>query len=106
MSMIIRDTVKSSSILSIGYEEQTETLHVEFTSFALYEFAGVKKDVYEGLKNATSKGIYFQNAIRGKYPTVCIRPRPKMEKPEDKNAKNKVEAKEKVKARAKRNQAI
>jgi hypothetical protein len=47
--------VESSIIYAMGYDEQTKTLEVIFTSGGIYRYFGVPKDMYESLLAAESK---------------------------------------------------
>jgi len=62
-----RTAVKSSNVRSVGYDPQSKTLEVEFTSGTVYRFDGVPAEVHEGLMSAESMGSYFARNIRGKY---------------------------------------
>lgn len=44
-----RTAVKSSNLKSIGYDEKTTTLEVEFSGGNVYQYRGVPKDVYTAL---------------------------------------------------------
>ncbi|NER93819.1 MAG: lysine--tRNA ligase [Symploca sp. SIO1B1] len=70
----IRDAIafpllKSSSVViqSFDYDQATQTLRVEFNSGSVYKYQDVPDSVYQGLKNATSLGQYFNSHIREKY---------------------------------------
>ena len=68
-----RQTVTSSNIASIGYDEATQTLEVEFTGKgAVYQYAAVPKDVFESFLKAESIGRYFQTYIRSNYTSTKI----------------------------------
>lgn len=63
-----RQPVSSSSITSIGYSADSETLEVEFTkNGAVYEYYNVPSFMYERLMEAPSVGIFFNAEIRGVY---------------------------------------
>lgn len=62
-----RIRVVSSNIRSVGYEANTETLEVEFTSGSVYQYFDVPESEYEGLMNAASKGKYFNRNIKDNY---------------------------------------
>ncbi len=62
-----RETVVSSTILSIGYDEPAETLEVEFKS-GIYQYYNVPKIVHEQFMQAPSKGQYHHVHIKNKYP--------------------------------------
>ncbi len=59
--------MQSSNLRSVGYDPETETLEIEFTSGAVYAYYGVPAEVYEGLMDAPSHGRYFQENIRNQY---------------------------------------
>lgn len=62
-----RETVSSSNIASIGYEEDNETLEIEFLNGAVYQYFDVPKAIYEGLMAAGSHGSYLASNIKGVY---------------------------------------
>jgi len=63
MTMILID---SSAIRAVGYDG--DTLTVEFhTSDEPYDHPHVPYEVFEGLMQASSKGAYYNQHIRGKY---------------------------------------
>ena len=67
-----RKTVKSSNILSIGYNEESKTLEVEFKGSRVYQYKKVPNEVYSNLMDAESHGKFFSAYIRNKYPTIKI----------------------------------
>jgi len=62
-----RQAVGSSNIASIGYDEATETLEVEFLSGAVYQYYNVGSDLYQSLLTAPSKGSFLNTYIRNAY---------------------------------------
>lgn len=66
------DSVNSSNISTIDYDEDSESLTITFRSGASYRYSGVPPEVYEGLKYAGSPGRYFQTAIRDAFAAVRI----------------------------------
>lgn len=68
-----RRSVTSSTIRSIGYESDTRKLEIEFHGGGLYQYSGVAESVYRGLMQASSKGSYFHDQIKDRYPTRRIR---------------------------------
>ena len=60
--------VESSTLATIAYNRTRELLQLEFNSRALYQYFGVPAAVHEALLRAPSKGSYFNQAIRGKFP--------------------------------------
>jgi KTSC domain len=61
---MIRTPVESSSIKSVGYEADTETLEIEFCSGAIYQYAGVNQLSYDLFRAAESKGHHFAVHLR------------------------------------------
>ncbi len=66
---MLRQTVTSSNIQAIGFDEDSLTLEIEFNDGSLYEYANVPDAVYRGLMSASSHGKYFHQYIREKYDT-------------------------------------
>jgi len=60
--------VESSALARIAYDRTRELLQLEFNSRALYQYFGVPATVHEALLRAPSKGSYFNQAIRGRFP--------------------------------------
>ena len=67
-----RKSVTSSNIKSIGYDENTKTLEIDFKRGGLYQYSDVPMNVYIALINATSHGKYFQKFVRDKYATTKV----------------------------------
>jgi hypothetical protein len=67
-----RTRVSSTNIRSIGYDEGSQTLEVEFTSGGIYDYAGVPKNVHQRFMAAPSKGRFFDSSIKDKYRTVKL----------------------------------
>ena len=60
-------SVKSSQIAEVGFDEKTGTLAVRFHGGGLYHYAGVGKKDFESLTKAKSIGSHFSSAIKGKF---------------------------------------
>lgn len=67
-----REPVSSSNIASIGYEESSLTLEIEFLKSGVYEYSDIPPHVYTELITAPSIGIYFNTNIKNKYPTTKL----------------------------------
>ena len=67
-----RIPVESSNIKSIGFDEDSSTLEIEFLSGTVYQYFDVPFPVYEGLMEAGSKGQYFAQNIKGQYRFVKV----------------------------------
>jgi KTSC domain len=63
-----RDPVGSSNLVSIGYDEQAETLEIEFSNGSIYQYYNVPQDVYQQLMSAPSKGQFLHVYIKNAYP--------------------------------------
>ena len=63
-----RDHVDSSAISSIGYDDRSAVLEVEFSSGAVYDYLNVPKRVYRDLLKASSKGSFVSRRVRDRYP--------------------------------------
>jgi hypothetical protein len=62
-----RQSVDSSNLASVGYDEENETLEIEFNHGGVYQYFDVPKEEYEALMNASSLGSYFFHNIRDGY---------------------------------------
>lgn len=58
----------SSMISSFGYDEDKQILDVAFHRTGVYRYFDVSKDVFEGLRDASSQGSYMRNVIIDMYP--------------------------------------
>ena len=64
---MIRQRVHSSDLESIGYEEATQTLEIEFHGSHIYQYSNVPINLYEGLIHASSHGTFFNDYIKGHF---------------------------------------
>ncbi|WP_149088096.1 KTSC domain-containing protein [Pseudomonas prosekii] len=62
-----RSPVSSSNVESVGYDEDSETLEVEFKNGTLYQYFDVPQSAFNGLVNADSVGVYLAENIKGVY---------------------------------------
>lgn len=62
-----RQGVESSNIASIGYDDGTSTLEVEFLDGSVYQYFDVSDAVFDGFLQAPSKGQYLHREIRNAY---------------------------------------
>ncbi|AHG43241.1 MULTISPECIES: KTSC domain-containing protein [Pseudomonas] len=62
-----RSPVSSSNVESVGYDEDSETLEVEFKNGTLYQYFDVPQSAFNGLVNADSVGGYLAENIKGVY---------------------------------------
>ena len=66
MKNITFTPVESSNILSVGYDETTSSLYVNYPS-GTYKYDNVDKSVYESLLTSPSKGRFMNENIKGQY---------------------------------------
>jgi hypothetical protein len=59
--------VDSSNVESVGYDEDSSTLQIEFKNGAMYQYFDVTEDVFIGLRDADSVGRYLAANIKGTY---------------------------------------
>ncbi|ARL61649.1 KTSC domain-containing protein [Burkholderia pseudomallei] len=63
-----RDPVASSNIASVGYDETSQTMEVEFHSGAVYQYYNVGLELYEQMMQASSKGQFLHAYVKNAYP--------------------------------------
>ena len=59
-----RTSVKSSNILSVGHDPETNTLEIEFKGGGVYTYHDVDQAKADALLNAESVGKHFHAHIR------------------------------------------
>ena len=64
--------VVSTTLATVAYDGVRNLLQLEFRNRAVYHYRGVPAAVYEALLGAPSKGSYFNQAIRGRYPYARV----------------------------------
>ena len=60
--------VESTTLRSAGHDAQLAVLELQFRNGAVYRYLLVPQKVYRDLRGASSKGGYFNQNIRGRYP--------------------------------------
>ena len=68
-----RQRVSSTNVRSIGYDDTTGTLEVEFHSGGIYQYFEVPETVYATLMRASSKGRYLNDHIKDSYRCQKLR---------------------------------
>lgn len=61
-----RKPVRSSDLVSVGYDKKAEVLEIEFKN-SVWQYADVPRKVYVALMSSPSQGRYFRKHISGKY---------------------------------------
>lgn len=62
-----RTAVSSSDLKSVGYDQTSGTLEVEFHRGGTYQYSAVPPTVYDALLAAPSLGSFFAQHIRWTY---------------------------------------
>jgi hypothetical protein len=68
-----REPVDSSTLASVGYDETQFLLELEFRSGELYQYLGPLNNIHRELMTAESKGRFFNQHIRDRFPYVRLR---------------------------------
>jgi len=68
-----RIAVNSSNLASVGYEEESKTLEIEFNSGSIYQYFNVPFQEYQNLMQADSHGKYFDRNIKHNYSYRKVR---------------------------------
>ena len=63
-----RKPVVSRNIRTIGYEESTQTLEIEFLNSFIFQYYNVPQIIYSEMMKAESKGKFLHFYIENAYP--------------------------------------
>ena len=63
-----REYIASSNIVSVGYDENSQTLEVEFNDGAVYQYYNVGQNIFDEFIKAPSKGKFFAFQIKNAFP--------------------------------------
>ncbi|MEU6978159.1 KTSC domain-containing protein [Streptomyces sp. NPDC046371] len=66
--MLLHQSVHSSNLRSVGYDELGCVLEVAFHGGRLYRYDKVPAQVHAALMAAPSKGTFLAQFIKGQYP--------------------------------------
>lgn len=66
------DPVKSSNVLSVGYDEGSRTIVVEYHNGYIYGYLGCSPEEYKELREANSKGQFVSRRLMGQKETVRV----------------------------------
>ncbi len=69
---VIWTEVESSNIAAIAYIKEAGQLMVQFSSGSVYAYSDVPEQVYQDFLDASSKGKFFAEHIKGKYETEKV----------------------------------
>jgi len=60
-------SVQSSTVKSVGYDEKTLTLEIEFVNGNIYQYFDVPHSVHSELMASGSLGQFLNTQIKGQY---------------------------------------
>jgi hypothetical protein len=60
--------VRSSAIRAVGYDPATQRMRITFVEGHGYDFCRVPSYIFDGLLRAPSKGGYYNDLIKDRYP--------------------------------------
>jgi len=61
---MLRKSVSSSNLVSVGYDLTSSILEIEFHSGGIYQYLNVPASTYNGLMSAGSHGQYFDAYVK------------------------------------------
>lgn len=64
---MLRQNVSSTDLKSIGYDNGSSILEIEFNSGGIYQYFNVPEIIYNELMSAGSHGKYFHENILNKF---------------------------------------
>jgi hypothetical protein len=67
-----RQAVKSRIMSSVGYDDTTKILEIEFHTGLVYQYLGVPPKVYADLMHSGEIGKYFSEKVRPKFQTKQV----------------------------------
>lgn len=62
-----REAVTSSTVESVGYDDESSTLEIAFHNGSIYQYFDVPRAVYDMMLQAESPGGFLHEQIRGMY---------------------------------------
>jgi hypothetical protein len=67
--LVERLPVKSRILCSVGYDDSTKILEIEFHTGLVYQYSGVPPKVYADLMHSDEIGKYFSEKVRPRFHT-------------------------------------
>ena len=68
-----RTYVMSTDITSVGYDEPSRMLEIEFLDSSIHQYENVPKIAHLALMTAQAKGLHYLTEIKNSYPCKVIR---------------------------------
>lgn len=72
MILLERLSVKSRILRSVGYDDSTKILEIEFHTGLVYQYSGVPPKVYADLMHSSEIGKYFSEKVRPRFQTKQV----------------------------------
>jgi hypothetical protein len=73
--------VESTTLSSAGHDAPSTVLELQFRNGAIYQYFLVPRRIYSDLLRAQSKGAYFNQNIRARYPFQRVQDAPSAPRP-------------------------
>ena len=70
--LLERQPVKSRILRSVGYDDSTKNLEIEFQTGLVYQYSGVPPKVYMDLMRSSEVGKYFSEKVRPRFQTKQV----------------------------------
>jgi len=70
--LLERQPVKSRILRSVGYDDSTKILEIEFHTGLVYQYSGVPPKVYTDLMHSGEIGKYFSEKVRPRFQTKQV----------------------------------
>ena len=67
-----RQSVKSRILRSVGYDDSTKILEIEFHTGLVYQYSGVPPKVYADLMHSGEIGKFFSEKVRTQFRTKQV----------------------------------
>jgi hypothetical protein len=67
-----RQSVKSRILRSVGYDEKTKILEIEFQTGLVYQYLAVPPKVYADFMHSAEIGRYFSEKVRPRFQTKQV----------------------------------
>ena len=61
-------SVSSSNVAAVGYDNESQTVYIQFLHGSLYAYKGVPEHEFENLRTASSIGSYLNRNYKNVYP--------------------------------------
>jgi hypothetical protein len=74
--------VQSSNLKAVGYDNDSQTMAVQFLNGNIYHYDAVPQSVYDNFMADDSKGSFFSKFVRGKFDSRIWTPAKEEEKKE------------------------